>query len=195
LVVKIRSVLTGAFAGLMFGCATASAQEAPAAPGRPDVKTVGDWLVRCFPVANTNPCDMFQEQVRGDDQSRQRVLTFSLAFVPSMNRHILQITVPLDVAIQKGVTLQVGDYKSPVMKYRMCNREGCFVQIAPDNAVIDAMVRATVPNATINIVADSGKAFPLPVSLKGFAAAHDDMVAQNRAKAKSPPAGDAAPKP
>ena len=189
---KISSVLTGAFAGLMLGCAAVSAQEAPAAPaGRPDVKTIGDWMVRCFPVANTNPCDMFQE--RGTEQ--QRILTFSLAFVPSMNRHILQITVPLDVAIQKGAILQAGDYKSPVMKYRMCNREGCFVQLAPDNAVIDAMVRATVPNAMINIVADSGKAVPLPVSLKGFAAAHDDMVAQNRAKAKSPPAGDAAAKP
>ena len=193
---KIRPVLTGAFAGLVLGCAAAFAQEAPAAPGRPEVKTIGDWMVRCFPVANTNPCDMFQEQVRGDDpQSRQRVLTFSLAFVPSMNRHILQITVPLDVAIQKGVTLQAGDYKSPLMKYRMCNREGCFVQIAPDNAVIEALARATVPNAGVNIVADGGKAFSLPVSLKGFAAAHDDMVAQNRAKAKSAPAGDAAAKP
>ena len=192
---KIRPVLTGAFAGLVLGCAAAVAQEAPAGPGRPDVKTVGDWLVRCFPVANTNPCDMFQEQVRGDDQARQRVLTFSLAFVPSMNRHILQITVPLDIDIQKGVTLQAGDYKSPLMKYRMCNREGCFVQVAPDNAVIEALARATIPSAAVNIVADGGKAVSLPVSLKGFAAAHDDMVAQNRAKAKSAPAGDAAAKP
>lgn len=190
----MKIVLTGAFAALLLGCTTASAQEAPGAPpGRPEVKTVGDWLVRCFPVANTNPCDMFQERI--DQQSRQRVVTFSLAFVPSMNRHILQISVPLDVAIQKGVTLQAGDYKSPLMKYRMCNREGCFVQIAPDNATIDAMVRASVPNATVNIVADGGKPFPLPVSLKGFAAAHDDMVAQNRAKAKSAPAGEDAPKP
>lgn len=188
---KMKSVLTGALAALALGCAAASAQEAPAPQGRPDVKTVGDWAVRCFPVANTNPCDMFQE--RGTQQ--QRILTFSLAFVPSMNRHILQITVPLDIAIQKGVTLQVGDYKSPVMKYRMCTREGCFVQIAPDNAVIDAMVRASIPNATINIVAEGGKAVPLPVSLKGFAAAHDEMVVQNRAKAKPAPAGGDAPKP
>ena len=190
---KMRAVLMSAFAALMLGCAAASAQEAPAAPGRPDVKTVGDWMVRCFPVANTNPCDMFQERV--DQQSRQRVVTFSLAFVPSMNRHILQITVPLDVSRQKGVTLQAGDYKSPMMKYRMCNREGCFVQIAPDNAVIEALARATVPNAGVNIVADSGKSFSLPVSLKGFAAAHDDMVAQNRAKAKAAPAGDDGAKP
>lgn len=192
---KIISVLTSAFAGLVLGSAAAFAQEAPAAPGRPDVKTVGDWMVRCFPVDNPNPCDMFQEQVRGDQQSRQRVLTFSLAFVPSMNRHILQVTVPLDVAIQKGVTIQAGGYTSPMMKYRMCNREGCFVQLAPDNAVIEALARATGPNANINIVADGGKSFALPLSLKGFSAAHDDMVSQARAKAKPEKAGGDAAKP
>jgi invasion protein IalB len=191
--VKIKSILTGAFAGLMLGGAAASAQQAPAAPGRPDVKTVGDWMVRCFPVDNPNPCDMFQEQVRGDEQSRQRVLTFSLAFVPSMNRHILQITVPLDIAIQKGVTVQADTYTSPVMKYRMCNREGCFVQTAPDNAMVEALAKAT--NAKINIVADGGKSFALPLSLKGFSAAHDDMVVQARAKAKPVKADEAAAKP
>ena len=191
---KIKSILTGAFAGLMLGGAAASAQQAPAAPGRPDVKTVGDWMVRCFPVDNPNPCDMFQEQVRGDEQSRQRVLTFSLAFVPSMNRHILQITVPLEIDIQKGVTIKADSYTSPVMKYRMCNREGCFVQMAPDNAVIEAMAKATGPNANINIVAN-GKSFALPLSLKGFSAAHDDMVVQARAKAKPVKADEAAAKP
>ena len=188
---KIRPVLTGAFAGLVLGSAAAFAQEAPAAPGRPEVKTVGDWLVRCFPVANTNPCDMFQERA----SQQQRVLTFSLAFVPSMNRHILQITVPLDVALQKGVTIGAGGYTSPMMKYRMCNREGCFVQLAPDNAVIEALARATDPEAKVNIVADGGKTFALPLSLKGFSAAHDDMVSQARAKAKPAKPGEAAPQP
>jgi invasion protein IalB len=191
-VVKIKSVLTGVFAGLVLGSATAFAQEAPAAPGRPDVKTVGDWMVRCFPVANTNPCDMFQERA---SQQQQRVLTFSLAFVPSMNRHVLQITVPLDVALQKGITISADSYTSPVMKYRMCNREGCFVQLAPDNAVIEAMSRATNPEGKINIVADSGKALALPLSLKGFSAAHDDMVAQARVKAKPAKPGEAPAQP
>ena len=179
---KMKSLLAGAVAGLVFGCAAAFAQEAqaPAGPGRPDVKTVGDWMVRCFPVSNPNPCDVFQERV----MRQQRVLTFSLAFVPSMNRHILQITVPLDVAIQKGVTIQADGYTSPVLKYRMCNREGCFVQMAPDEAMIEALAKATSPEAKITIVADNGKSFALPLSLKGFSSAHDDMVAQARVKAK-----------
>jgi len=192
--VKMKSLLTGAVTGLVFGCAAAFAQEAqaPAGPGRPDVKTVGDWMVRCFPVSNPNPCDVFQERVI----RQQRVLTFSLAFVPSMNRHILQVTVPLDIAIQKGVTIQADGYTSPVLKYRMCNREGCFVQMAPDEAMIEALAKATSPEAKVTIVADNGKSFALPLSLKGFSSAHDDMVAQARVKAKPvAKTGDAAAKP
>lgn len=186
----LKPVLATAFAGLVLACGTASAQQAAAPPGRPDVKTVGDWEVRCFPVSNANPCDMFQEMANKD--SRQRILSISLAFNPSMDRHLLQITVPLDVSIQKGLTVQSGSYTSPVLKYRMCTREGCFVQMAADNAMVEALAKSG-PEAKLNIVGDNGKSYGLQFSLKGFAAAHDDMVAQARAKAKpAAQTGDAA---
>src|SRR6516164_1762678 len=69
----------------------------PAAEGKPDLKTVGDWIVRCFPIQSPSPCDMFQEL---DSQTtKQRVLSLSLAYVPSLDRHALQLTVPLDISI------------------------------------------------------------------------------------------------
>ena len=176
----LKPVLAASFAGLVLACGAASAQQA-APPGRPDVKTVGDWQVRCFPVNNANPCDMFQEMANKD--SRQRILSISLAFNPSMNQHLLQITVPLDISIQKGLTIQSDSYTSPVLKYRMCTREGCFVQMATDNALVEALAKSG-PQAKLNIVGDNGKSYGLQFSLKGFAAAHDDMVAQARAKAK-----------
>lgn len=185
---KPLSVLTGALAGLVLAFGGAFAQQS-SPPGRPDTKTIGDWQVRCFPVENPNPCDVFQE--RGDSRTQQRILTVSLAFAPSLNRHLLQITVPVGVALQRGLTIQADSYTSPVMKYRMCSREGCFVQVVPDNAVIEALTKAG-SDAKINIVADGGKSFSLPLSLKGFSAAHDDMVTQARAKAKPEKAGDTA---
>jgi invasion protein IalB len=75
------------------------------------------------------------------------------------------------------------------MKYRMCTREGCFVQIAPDNAMIEALAKSG-PDAKINIVGDNGKTYSIKFSLKGFSAAHDDMVSQARAKAKPAKTGD-----
>jgi invasion protein IalB len=181
----MKHVLFGALAGVLFASGTALAQQAApdAAPGRPDVKTVGDWFVRCFPVQSPSPCDMFQEL---DSQTtRQRVLALSLAYVPSLDRHALQITVPLEVALQRGLAIQTDSFTSPILKFRRCDRNGCYVEMAVDNNFVESLSKSG-PDGKINIVADSnGKVVGLKFSLKGFAQAHDDMVAQARAKAKS----------
>src|ERR1700749_4364009 len=119
-----KSVLMGAVLGGLFVSTAAFAQDAgPQAPVRPEVKTVEDWFVRCFPMASPSPCDMFQEQ--DARETRQRILSLSIAYVPSMDRHALQVTVPLDVALQKGLTIQTDSYQSPILKYRRCDRNGC----------------------------------------------------------------------
>lgn len=179
----MKSVLMGAALSLLFVSGAASAQQAaPETPGRPEVKTVEDWLVRCFPIQSPSPCDMFQEQ--DSQQSRQRVLSLSIAYVPSMDRHALQVSVPLDIALQKGLTIQTDGYTSPALKYRRCDRNGCYVEQAVDNALIESLAKAGTAGK-VNIVADNGKTFTLNFSLKGFAAAHDDMVSQAKAKAKA----------
>jgi invasion protein IalB len=184
--------LGGILAGILFASGAAFAQQAPeTAP--PEVKTVQDWFVRCFPVASPNPCDIFQEL---DSQTtKQRVLLLSMAYVPSLDRHLLQIIVPLDISIPKGVTIKTDSYSSPVLKYRRCDRNGCYVETAADNAMIEALTKSG-PAAKVNIVADNGKAYGLNFSLKGFAEAHDEMVTKARAKAKPvEKTGDAAAAP
>ncbi len=187
----MKRTLLGGLALALAGSCTAFAQDAaPPAPPRPDVKTVEDWQVRCYPVQSVSPCDVFQEQAQ--KSTGQRILTISIAFVPSMNRHIVQVTVPLDVAIADGIVMQSDGYTSPVMKYRMCTRDGCFVQTAVDNGLVESLAKSS-GNGKINIVADGGKKFALNFSLKGFAQAHDDMVSQAKTKATKPaPAGNAA---
>src|SRR5262245_13178234 len=101
---KFAHSLIGATFGALLAAGAAVAQEAPAqnAPaGRSDVKTIGDWLVRCFPITSPSPCDMFQELE--DQRSRQRILSFSIAHVPSLNRDGIQIGVPLEVSIPRGM--------------------------------------------------------------------------------------------
>ena len=188
----MKHFLTIACAGIALTCGAAMAQPAAdAGPGRPDVKAVQDWFVRCFPIESPSPCDMFQEL---DSQStHQRVLAVSLAYVPSLDRHAIQVTVPLEVSLQKGLTIKTDTYTSPVLKYRRCDRNGCYVETPVDNAMVEALAKSG-PAGKINIVADGGKSYALNFSLKGFTAAHDDMVAKARAKAKSvTKAADAAP--
>jgi invasion protein IalB len=189
--VKIARLLTGAIAGILLAAGPALAQAstdapAPAAPLRPEVKPVGDWFVRCYPVQSPSPCDVFQEL--DNQNTRLRVLTFSIAYAPAQDRHIAAISVPLEVSIPKGLVIQTDNFTSPVLRFRMCNRDGCYVQMVMDNAMIAALSKSG-PAAKINVWSESGKLFPINFSLKGFAAAHDDMVTQARAKAKSAPAG------
>jgi invasion protein IalB len=195
-VVKFVPVLTGSLVALALGAGSALAQ-APAAAGgpppQPEVKNVGDWAVRCFPVQNSHPCDIFQEQ--GDPKTNQRLLSVSIAYVPQAGKSLAQISVPLDVFIPRGLFIQTDSYTSPVMKYRMCTREGCFVQTAVDDAFMDALAKSASPTAKVNIVGDDGKGYALTFSLKGFAAARDDAMNQSRSKAKSPPAAKPATNP
>jgi len=190
----VKLTLIGGAAGLLLtaGAALAQAGDGAGPPGQPEVKVVGDWMVRCFAVESPNPCDVFQEQDGGN--GRQRILSVSIAYVPSMDRHLMQITVPLEVSLPKGITIQAENYTSPVLKYRMCTREGCFVQMAVDNTLIQSLAKSG-SDAKINVAGEDGKSYALRLSLKGFSTAHDDMVGQARAKAKSASAGDAsAPK-
>ena len=178
-----KPVLLVALASLLFTSSAAFAQGAAPAGGNapPDVKPVQDWFVRCFPVESPNPCDMFQEL---DSQTtKQRVLLLSMAYVPSMDRHLLQILVPLDISIPKGVTIKTDSYSSPVLKYRRCDRNGCYVETPVDSALVAGLAKSG-PAGKVNIVADNGKAYGLNFSLKGFSEAHDDMVSKARAKAK-----------
>lgn len=191
----MKTVLAGAFLGLMTGAALAQAPAAappaaPAAQGKPDVKTMQDWLVRCFPVTSASPCDMYQELA--NQRTGQRVISLSIAFYPSLNRHALVVAVPLEISIPKGVKLQTGTYTTPSLKYRRCDTNGCYVEMAVDNGMIESMARSGGDTGKVNIVGDNGKPYTVNFSLRGFAAAHDDMVSQARAKAKAP-ASPAAP--
>ena len=176
----MKTFLAGAFMVLMTCAALA---QAPAS-NKPDVKTVQDWAVRCFPVDSPSPCDMFQEL--DNQRTGQRVVSLSFAFYPALNRHALVIAVPLEVSIAKGLKLQTSTYTSPILKYRRCDRNGCYVEMAVENGMIESLAASSGDAGKVAIAADNGKLFNLNFSLKGFVAAHDDMVSQARAKAKTP---------
>lgn len=181
---KILSLLSGALLGALVSVsAFAQAPAAPAAPPPPpEVKNIGDWSVRCYQAQNQSPCDMYQQQ--NDAKSNQRVLAVSIAYIPHLDKHAIQISVPLGVSIAHGLVMQAGSYTSPVMPYRRCDRGGCYVEMLIDNSVIDQLNHGG-DNALIKLTADDGKNYQLKLSLNGFAAAHDSMAEQAKAKAKS----------
>ena len=189
---KISHLLSGlALAALVSGTALAQAPAAGPAPlPQPEIKQIGDWQVRCYPMASASPCDMFQQQ--NDPQSQQRILALSLAYIPHLDRHAIQISVPLGISVPPGAILHTASFSTPLMPYRRCDRGGCYVEMLIDNSTIDQLSHAG-DSAMVKITADDGKNYDLKLSLNGFAAAHDSMAEQARQKAKAPPPAPAAP--
>jgi len=158
--------------------APAAATASAAAPRR-----FGEFIVRCAPVKSVAPCDLYEE--RGDKNTGQRVIGFSIGFMPSASRYIMQVAVPLGVDISKGLIITDGKFTSPALPYRRCDRTGCFSEVAIDKPLIDAFSKMG-SDAKIKVTADGGKVYDFTFSFDGFSAAQDDMVAQNRAKATTP---------
>lgn len=155
----------------------APAPAAAAAAGGP--KLFGVFAVRCAKGKNVMPCDLYEE--RFDKSTGQRVIGFSIGYMPSSNRYIMQVVGPLGVAVDQGVTITDGKFTTPVLPYRRCDSTGCFVEVAIDKSLIDAFSK--MGDAKIRVIAYGGKPYNFTFSFDGFADAHAEMVAENKAKA------------
>lgn len=190
---SLRSTLIGAFALSLLSIGAAQAQTAPTGSGpvQPsDTKQFGDWMVRCYPVKSPSPCDMFE--LLANKQNQQRILSISIAYVPSSDKHVIQIAVPLGVLIQKGLVLAADSYATPMLHYRRCDRGGCYVEMLLQPEAVTALTTATGPGK-ITVYADAGKAFEIPFSLKGFVDAHGAMQDLARKKTAANPPADTPP--
>jgi invasion protein IalB len=188
-----RSRIAGAFAlGLLLATPAVAQTAAPAAPT--DTKPFGDWTVRCFPVKSPSPCDMFE--LLANKANGQRVMSISIAYLPTNDKHVMQIAVPLLVSIQKGLILSTDTYTSPSLHYRRCDRAGCYVEMLVENDTIAALGGGG-GSAKIRIVAEGGKTFDIPFSLNGFTDAHGAMqdLARKKIAARPSETAPAAPAP
>jgi invasion protein IalB len=159
---------------------------APTAPIQPsETKTFGDWMVRCYPVASPSPCDMYE--LLANKQNNQRVMSLSIAYLPTGDKHVIQVAVPLGILIPKGLVIESDTFTSPLLHYRRCDRGGCYVEMVIDNGAVNALATATGP-AKVKIVAEGGKVFEIPFSLNGYGDAHGAMVDLARKKTSGKPA-------
>lgn len=171
---------------LAMGATAASAQQQQQAPLKPDVtKQYGDWLVRCYPVASPSPCDMFE--LLAQKKSGNRVMSVSFAYAPKANRYVVQIAVPLGVELSKGLTIKAGEYASPILRFRRCDRGGCYIEGVTDASILDALGQ-NGGQAKASIASTEGKSLDINFSLNGFGEARTAMADLAKQKATAAPA-------
>jgi invasion protein IalB len=149
-------------------------------------KDYGDWTVRCFAGNSPTPCQMVQ--LRIVEKTKQRILGVLIAYMPARDASLMEVSVPLGVALQNGLVIVTDTYKSGVLKFTRCDQEGCYVEGAVGADVLDALGRAT--KAQVQILSMNGKHYDLVFSTKGFGEARHVML--DLAKGKG---GAAAPAP
>jgi invasion protein IalB len=143
-------------------------------------QNVGDWVVRCVQttVKSPAPCEVLQVTINKDN--KQRLSSFSIAYVPSRDAYAMQVVVPTGVALAKGLAL--GSLPNG-MKFTRCELDGCYVESVIDTAVITNLGKAG--KATQIAVVPYGKTdqIKFPVSLTGFTEAVDRMKTYSKDRA------------
>jgi invasion protein IalB len=175
------SILTGVAAAQDTAPAPSEANK-PAQPS--ETKNFGDWTVRCYPSSSTTPCEMLELLV--NKKSGRRVLGVLIIYNPAQNQNVMQIATPLGVLVQSGVVIGSDTYTSAVLRYRLCDVQGCYALAPLDDDAIKTLGRAT--KAEMRIASADGKKFNLVFSLNGFTAAHNALVEMTRQKSHGAPA-------
>jgi invasion protein IalB len=165
-------------------------QQQPAKRQGPQIlKTFGGWDVRCFPVSTPAPCDVWE--AIAFKKGGALAVSVSVVYVPSQDRHLMQLIVPLGVDFAKGAKLVGGTFTSEMIPYHHCDRVGCYFGVGNANAIVDAM--RTQGSLKVRVAQYRGKSADLDVPLKGFNEAHAMMVEQAKQKAGKPAAAPEAP--
>jgi invasion protein IalB len=140
-------------------------------PAPTDVKTFGDWTVRCFPIKSLGQCDMLQATL--DKATGRRIISTSIAYVPSTGRYVAKIIVPLGVKIAAGIAVTSDKYKSKALAISRCENDGCYVEEQLDAVLVGKLIDGKT--GSIVVALTSGRPVALPLSMRGFSDAVAEM--------------------
>lgn len=149
-------------------------------PGQPFEKSVhDDWSVRCLlDQVGEERCTVYQLLRLTDGNP---VAEISLFPVQSGGQAVAgaNIVTPLETMLLEQLVLQVDDADAKRYPFHFCTRSGCVARVAFTALDIAAFERGAMANMTIRSLANPTEPVSIPVSLKGFTAAYDALLALN----------------
>jgi invasion protein IalB len=138
-------------------------------------ETYEDWQGACVRQAAGNRCALSQQQV--DQQSRPRLVAIELTISGAKANGML--VLPFGLSLEKGIAWKIDDGAADgPLRFRTCLPAGCLVPVSFDARALGGLRKGTA--IKLKAVADGGQDLPLSISLKGFAAALDRVVALAR---------------
>lgn len=145
--------------------------QAQTAPTFTDTQNSGNWTVHCFRAKQQTLCEMVEVMVeRG---SNVKVASVSINYVPKSESYFGRFGVPLGVAFDPGLDLEVGTFHATNLRFGICAKDGCYVTGMLPPALIEAMKDATVDKGAMDIQMINGRKVRIPIALSGFAGGLD----------------------
>jgi len=148
-----------------------------AALAQDDATRHGDWVVTCAKKDARTVCALSQKHFIKSSGRLAFALEFAMAKGNDNKRTgYLIARAPLETYLLSGVQLKLSAKQTLRLPFEFCNADGCIATLQAPEQVVNAMKRGSV--ATASFYTLNGKTISLPVSLSGFTAAHNDMLAK-----------------
>lgn len=140
-------------------------------------ETYGDWVVACQMQGDAPRCQMTQAQT--DTKTRQLLLAMEVRPVDDRTM-AATFLMPFGLVLKKGVTLQLDEsHNMPTVDFSTCLPTGCLAPAVFGQPLLDAIRTAKTLYISGAVAADN-KTFSAKVSLNGFAAGWERLVALSK---------------
>lgn len=166
---------------VLLGFSTANAQslDEPVDEPLPEpevVDTYQDWMVRCGAAdpdafGAEELCEMYQQV--SEEESGQTVLEIVIGYPPGEDQLVALMSLPLGIRLPPGGQLRVEDREPVSFPIQICIESGCRADVALDEETVSAMRSGM--EAAVVIADPQGRGVALPLSLRGFSAALDEL--------------------
>ncbi|WP_309085981.1 invasion associated locus B family protein [Chelativorans sp.] len=139
-------------------------------------ETYDSWTVQCANRSEGEQtrrvCQMSQELLQ--QESRQRVLLFAIS-KEGENAAKATVIAPFGLMLSEGLRIEINETELVRGAYRTCLPAGCVVEFDLPEAAIDQLGAAEA--ATVFMTANTGQPVTTDISMKGFSAAYQRLVA------------------
>lgn len=136
----------------------------------------GDWQIRCR-EGEAN-CFMYQLAVDARGIELAEMTVVALKDDPKVAAGFTIVT-PLRSLLTEGVAVQIDNGRPQRYRYLWCTEAGCFVRFGVEETQLAEFKRGNKARLTVIAFDRPDAPFVLDLSLKGFTAAHADLVSRD----------------
>lgn len=152
----------------------ANAQEFTTKKAPENATVSGKWGTICDKLPNDGNKEVcFASQTLILQENNSEVLYIAIGKLPGVKEPMLAMTTPLRTFLPAGITIKIDDNPKQVLPHEFCDNIGCHLRVGVKPEVIESMKKGNKIN--IEFRDGIGQKLAIPVSLKGFTKAYQEL--------------------